>query len=102
MNEALEMSEQSIEQTPDNPSYLDTMGWIYYQMGDYPQALEFLLRAQELSEENGSELLDHIGDVYWELGENLNARQYWKRAMEVDPDNETLREKIRQPESSSN
>jgi len=100
LDEALRMSERSIEQTPDNPSYLDTMGWIYFKMEKPDHALEFLLKAAGLSDTENSELLDHIGDVYWTLQEYRKARDYWRRALKVSPDDESIKSKLQQPQSA--
>jgi tetratricopeptide (TPR) repeat protein len=97
LEEAMEMANQAVEQAPDNASYLDTKGWVYFKMGDHKRALEWLLKSLEYSDEEGVELLDHIGDVYWELKEYQEAHRYWKRALDVEPDNEKLREKLERP-----
>lgn len=93
LEEALEMSCKSIELVPDNPSYLDTMGWIYYGMGDYPKAREYLEKAQEKDSENPV-ILDHLGDVFDAQGDKVNARANWRSALEFDPDNVQIREKL--------
>jgi len=100
LDEALNMSERSIEQTPDNPSYLDTIGWIYFKMDKPDRALEYLLKAEGLSETESAELLDHIGDVYRTLQEYRKAREYWKRALKASPDDESVKSKLQQPQSA--
>ena len=40
----LELSKNVISIVPDSPEYLDTMGWIYYKMGKYQVALDYLLK----------------------------------------------------------
>jgi tetratricopeptide (TPR) repeat protein len=102
LDEALEMSERSLVQTPDNPSYLDTIGWIYFKMGNPDRALEYLLKAKELSEEIGFDLLEHIGDVYWEMKDHDKARDYWKQALKANSGDETVRAKLRRPVSAQN
>ena len=95
LQEALRMSSRAIEQVPDNSSYLDTHGWIYFKMGNLEKALELLLKAQDLTDEDSVELLEHIGDVYKAMGNTKSARQYWKRALKLEPDNITLIDKLK-------
>jgi Tfp pilus assembly protein PilF len=95
LQEALQMSSRAIEQVPDNSSYLDTMGWIYFQMGNSEKALEYLLKAKDLDEEGSRELFEHIGDVYKAMGDTKNARKYWKHALKFEPDNITLKDKLK-------
>jgi len=45
---AYELSAQSLEARPNSPAYLDTMGWVLYQMGDSEAALEYITQAMDL------------------------------------------------------
>lgn len=49
---ALEYARTAVNQNADNPSYLDTLGWVYYKMGDHSLALKFLRDALERSAGN--------------------------------------------------
>ncbi|MGH2574995.1 MAG: tetratricopeptide repeat protein, partial [Ignavibacteria bacterium] len=60
--EALEMSKKTIEREPENPSYLDTYGWIYFKLKDYKNALKYIEKAVKLG--SNPVLLEHLGDVY--------------------------------------
>ena len=44
---ALEMAKKAIEQEPDNPSYLDTIGRVYFKLGNYEKAREYISKAVE-------------------------------------------------------
>lgn len=94
LEHALAMARAALVQDPDNPAYLDTMGWIHYQMGDYQKALEFIRKALAGDEQN-AEILEHLGDVYFKLGRVEEARLYWHKALTKDPGNENLQNKLR-------
>ena len=93
LEKALEMVTLALEIEPENGAYLDTKGWIYYQMEDYEKALLFIRKALEAREES-AEVLEHMGDVYYKLGDLTKARIYWERALEKDPQNSDLAQKI--------
>jgi tetratricopeptide (TPR) repeat protein len=45
LERALEMSTKAVEGDPENPSYLDTKGWILFKLGNYDEAKEYILKA---------------------------------------------------------
>jgi tetratricopeptide (TPR) repeat protein len=89
------MSKQALEFSPNEPSYLDTYGWILYQMGKYEEAIVYLKKAVELSKDsNDSVLWEHLGDAYYKSGNVDEALKNWKIAMEKGDTNEKLFQKI--------
>ena len=66
LNFALELSQDVISIVPDSPEYLDTIGWIYYKIGKYQLAHDYLLKSQSMDGQN-SIILEHLGDVYLKL-----------------------------------
>lgn len=93
LERALEMVQKSIEQDPENSSYLDTIGWVYYKLGEYDKAASYILKAIEIDENNAT-LLDHLGDVYLKQNKLNKAIEMWKKAQELDPDNDKINSKI--------
>jgi tetratricopeptide (TPR) repeat protein len=93
LNEALEMVTRALEQSPESASYLDTKGWIYYALGEYDKAKDYIEQALVADPDNWT-ILDHLGDVCLELGDKAQARQFWRQALEYDPENVTIREKL--------
>ena len=100
----LALIQRAVELRPRSGVIVDSLGWAYYRLGDYPQALEFLERAVELEPAHPT-LNDHLGDVYWRLGRRIEARFQWERALTLDPDDaEAIRTKLERglpPESRS-
>ena len=90
---ALELSKQSVSIIPDSPEYLDTIGWIYYKLGQYDIALDYLLKSQSLDKQN-SIILEHIGDVYLKLEKYEKALKIYNRIMIKDPNNNKVLKKI--------
>ncbi len=92
LKEALEMSKKTIEQEPENPSYLDTYGWICYKLKDYDNAEKYIKKAVNLG--GNAVLYDHLADVYEAKGEIVTALKYWKKSLEMDPENKDIIKKI--------
>jgi Flp pilus assembly protein TadD len=79
---------------PDSAAIVDSLGWAYYRMRDYPHALDHLEHAVELDSGDAT-LNDHLGDVYWRLGRRTEARYQWQRALTLTPENPTtIQDKI--------
>jgi len=89
LQEAQEMVTRALETDPENGAYLDSMGWIYFTMGDYEKALEYIKRAHALSMES-VEVATHLGDVYEKLGMKEKAIEVWQEALKLDDDNQEL------------
>ncbi len=90
---ALEMSKKALAAKPDNTSYLDTIGWIYYRLGDFTSAENYILKAMEKGEVSAV-VYEHLGDVYYRLDHRDRALEYWNKALKLDEKNTALREKI--------
>ena len=93
LNKAREMSEQSLKLEPKNSSYLDTMGWILYKLGNYKEAESFLLQALKIRP-SSPVLLEHLGDIYLKLGDREKALENWQKSLKLAPDNKKLLNKI--------
>ncbi len=93
LNEALKMAKRALKTDEQNGAYLDTVGWIFYQLGDYDKALQYLLKAYEVYGENAV-VVEHLGDVYLKLGMHEKARIFYQKALELDKDNQEIREKL--------
>lgn len=91
-SEAHELLEKALRQKPDDAAIIDSMGWLYYRTGKYPEALNLLRQAYEASP--NAEIGAHLGEVLWVIGDQEEARRVWREARQLEPDNDTLRETI--------
>ena len=88
------MIQRAVALRPDSAAVIDSLGWAYYRMRDYPRALENLEHAVEL-ESGDPTLNDHLGDVYWRVGRRTEARYQWRRALSFNPDDPApIRQKL--------
>ena len=72
--------------TPFEPNLLDSLGWAYYQYGEYEKALEFITKAIEIVQPfDHWEFHAHLGDVYWRLDKKELALTSWQAALDRLP-----------------
>ena len=74
------MIERAVAASPDSGYIVDSLGWVYYRLGRYDEAVVQMERAVEL-EAVDPVVNDHLGDVYWAVGRTREAQFQWKRAL---------------------
>lgn len=93
LERCLEMAKIAVEKEPNNGAYLDTMGWIYFKLGNYEEARIWIEKALSAGRESPA-VLEHLGDVYHKLGKREKALEYWQRALQLNGSSISLREKV--------
>ncbi|MBV6486252.1 MAG: Beta-barrel assembly-enhancing protease [Pseudorhodoplanes sp.] len=97
LDAGMAMIRRAVEQRPDDGYIVDSLGWAYYRLGNYDEAVKYLERAIELKPEDPT-INDHLGDVYWKIGRTLEAEFQWSHARDLKPEPEELKkieEKLR-------
>jgi len=84
LEKALTYSVRSLTHAPENPAYIDTLGWIYYRMERYDEALQTISKAIVLGGDD-SEILLHLGDIQAALGDLDAAITQWQQSIALDP-----------------
>jgi tetratricopeptide (TPR) repeat protein len=79
LDEGLELVKRAVAPDSDNGSYLDSLGWAYFKMGNPEQAERYLLDAARLEPES-AEILEHVGDLHARRGRTEQAREAWTKA----------------------
>ena len=85
LEEALQMIETAAAARPDNGAIVDSLGWVYFQLGRYEEAVVHLERAASL-EPVDPVINDHLGDAFWAVGREIEARFQWNRALSFNPE----------------
>lgn len=88
--EAFELIQQALDLKPDEPAFIDSMGWVQYRLGNYTEAITYLRRALSLFDND--EVAAHLGEVLWVVGEQEEARQIWDAALQKTPASEILKD----------
>jgi tetratricopeptide (TPR) repeat protein len=87
---------RAVELRPDDGYIVDSLGWVYYRLGEYGKGLKYLERAVELRPQDPV-INDHLGDAYWRAGRRQEARFQWRRALSLEPEEDVapkIEEKI--------
>ena len=92
LEEGMRMIRRAVEQRADDGYIVDSLGWAYYRMSDFENAVKYLEQAVELKPEDPT-INDHLGDAYWRVGRRLEASFQWAHARDLKPEPEDL-EKI--------
>ncbi|WP_081458954.1 tetratricopeptide repeat protein [Isosphaera pallida] len=85
LEQAETMIRKALEEEPDNPAYLDSLGWVLYKRGKVEESIPLLEKAiAKYPIVGGSATLqDHLGDAYLQLRNYAKARQAWLNAIEA-------------------
>ncbi len=97
LDEALRMAKVAVTAEPDNSSYLDTIGWIYFKLGNNQKAKQYLEKALKVDSEKPV-VLEHLGDVSFKMGNKKKAIELWNAALKLDSSNDQLKQKIEKGE----
>ncbi len=85
LEQALVMIKKAVELRPSDGYITDSLGWVYYRLGRYKEAIPSLEAAVELMPYDPV-INDHLGDAYWQAGRKLEARFQWQRAKNFSTD----------------
>ncbi|MEO1368758.1 MAG: tetratricopeptide repeat protein, partial [Acidobacteriota bacterium] len=82
LDEALGLIQRAVAADPDNGAYVDSLGWVYYQLGRFHEARPHLEWAARLEPDDAT-VHEHLGDLYAALGERELSRAAYRRALEI-------------------
>ena len=74
---------------PEDPFIMDSLGWVYFRLGQHAKALEILRHALELRHD--PEIAAHLGEVLWARDSTTKRATVWQSALKLAPESEALR-----------
>jgi tetratricopeptide (TPR) repeat protein len=90
LDEAHRLIKRAYLLNPGDPAIIDSMGWILFQLGQVPKALEYLQKALKLLPD--PEIAAHLGEVQWVMGDRDTALQTWHQSLQQAPEHPTILE----------
>lgn len=93
LNEAIDYIAQALSLAPNNPVFMDTMGWAYYQLGNYTESVRYLKMALDLTQ--NPQIAAHLGEALWVNNQKNEAKTIWKKALAEHHNDEELLETLK-------
>lgn len=93
IDKSFEMLREAVAMAPGDGAVVDSLGWAYFRLGRYEDAVRELERAILLKAGDPT-INDHLGDAYWKVGRQREARFKWSQALTLNPEPEEI-DKIR-------
>ena len=90
IKEAFELIQQAVKIDPTNPSYLDSLGWAYFKLGNFAEAEKHLKSAARFDPTSAT-IHEHLGDVYQKQGKLDLAKSVWQKALNLASDAEEIK-----------
>jgi tetratricopeptide (TPR) repeat protein len=81
LEEALNLIKKALDLDPQNYNYIDSLGWVYFKLGNYDQAEENLRRAADKAPADPT-IQDHLGELYARTNRFKLAATHWERALD--------------------
>ena len=94
LERAEELMLKVIAKFPSNSTYLDTYGWVMFQLGAYSESEKFLFKAIINSDGQSGEILEHYGDVLYKLKKIDEANVFWNKSKKTGNYSKKLIQKI--------
>ncbi len=93
LDRALALAQRAVEQAPNDPQTLATLGQVQVQRGALQDARSIFERALDAGEAP-ARVYEQFGDLHRKLGNDHLARRYWEKALDRAPAPDSLRKKL--------
>ena len=67
IDKSFDMLREAVAFAPGDGAIVDSLGWAYYRLGKFEDAVRELERAIMLKAGDAT-INDHLGDAYWKVG----------------------------------
>tara|TARA_B100001057_G_scaffold472211_1_gene535266 strand:- start:400 stop:2124 length:1725 start_codon:yes stop_codon:yes gene_type:complete len=91
--EAADLIKRALALSPGDPAILDSLGWVYYKLGQYSESEVLLREAHNVFPD--PEVAAHLGEVLWVQGRQFEARDVWRDGLSRVPDHPIILEAMK-------
>ena len=85
LEQAHEMLVRAVGKEPNNGAYVDSLGWVYFRLGNLDLAEKYLTDATTLLPRDAT-VHEHLGDVLAKRGDKERALRSYRTALSLDPE----------------
>jgi tetratricopeptide (TPR) repeat protein len=100
LDEALQLLQKAAALRPNDGFILDSLGWAYYKLKRYRDAIAELERASELVADDPT-VKGHLADAYLAVRDYRNALATYKKLLQMEPGRKDIIDKIRKIRAES-
>ncbi len=93
LEEARTMLTKAVEEEPTSGAFQDSLGWVYFRLGEMDRAEKYLTEAVRL-EPFDATVHEHVGDLFRARGEKVRAANAYRQALTLGPEEAGQRERI--------
>lgn len=88
LDEAKVLLEKALSLEPDSAAITDSLGWLYFRIGDIDQAKAYIERANQMLPD--PEIISHLGEIYLLEGKTAEAEALFRQGLKKFPDSPYL------------
>jgi len=81
LDEATKYVQRALVEDPNNPAYLDSLGWACYKQNKLQEAEQWLRKAVNFDSHDPT-ILGHLADVYFKSGRTDLAAANWQKSLD--------------------
>jgi tetratricopeptide (TPR) repeat protein len=92
LDEAQKLIEKAVKLEPNNASYLDSLGWVFYGQGKFSEAREQIEKAIGIIKD--PVIYEHLGEVDLKLEKYADAWEAFSDSLALNPKNKKVKAKM--------
>ncbi len=93
LEDALSLVRKAVDVEPNSGAYLDSLGWVYFRMGELDRAEKYLTEGAQL-EPHDATVHEHLGDLYRSRGQGARAVEAYRQALTMEVEDDAQRQRI--------
>jgi Tfp pilus assembly protein PilF len=90
LEEAEQLIQRALQLEPNDGFYIDSLGWVYFQKGEYTRAVEQLERAVAITVDDAT-IIEHLGDAYVKVGKPDRALLRYREAIQKSKEDDQVK-----------
>jgi len=93
LEEARDMLIKAVKAEPTSGAFQDSLGWVYFRLGEIDRAEKYLTEAVRL-EPFDATVQEHVGDLLRARGDKIKAAAAYRQALANNPEEDGQKERI--------